>query len=262
MKKLIFLVLVVLSPLTVLRVCAQVQGYKQFNNEIDFNHDLSTKWALETNVGQSWTTKPGHESVFSSLAQLYLREWVHYMPSDKWKLSFFYAFYYNRYVPEIDQRKAPEWRSAVQATYYITRKRMILTTRWRIEDRHIQNADTVFEAVNRLRGQVKVVYPINGKVIAEKVFYGIGSEELFFKTSSKVSGSSLFDRNRLTLGVGYGITNNLQIEVAYSNEYLPRPGTDQNYNAFQCNIIFNNLLPRLGHALFGKKRDPESSDTN
>lgn len=261
-KPVIVLCLAAISQLVALGVYAQTQSYNQANNEIDFNHDLSQKWSLEFNVGQSWTTKPGHSSLFSSLAQLYGRAWVHYNPNDKWKLSFFYAYYYNKYVPEIDQRKAPEWRSAVQAIYYIKRKRLILTTRWRIEDRHIQNVDTVYEAVDRLRGQIKAVYPINGSVIAKGVFYGIASEELFFKTSSKVSGSGLFDRNRVTAAIGFGVTNNLQIELGYSNEYLPRPGENQNYNAIQCNLVFNNLIPRIGHALFGPKKSPEGSSAN
>jgi hypothetical protein len=261
-KLILILFMLTFSPVTVLMVFAQTQKYTQANNEIDFNHDLSPKWALELNVGQSWTTKPGQSSLFSSLAQLYGRAWVHYALNEKWKLSFFYAYYYNRYVPEIDQTKSPEWRSAVQAIYYISRKRAIFTTRWRIEDRHIQNIDTVYEAVNRLRGQVKIVYPFNGQFIASKVIYGIASDELFFKTSSKVSGSEIFDRNRITLGFGYGVTTNMQIELAYTNEILPRPGTSKSYNAIQCNLIFNNLVPRLSNYLFGEKKHPEGSSSN
>jgi hypothetical protein len=258
----ILLSLLIINLFVILKVQAQTQSYKQFNNEFDFNHDLSQKWALEFNAGQSWTTLPGHDNLFSSLGQVYGRLWVHYAMNDKWKFSFFYAYYYNHYVPEIDQRQAPEWRSAMQAIYYIERRRAIITTRWRIEDRHIYNPDSVYEAVDRLRGQIKIVYPFNGKVIDLHVLYGIASEEVMFKTSSKVSGPEIFDRNKFTMGVGYGPTRNTQIELTYGNEYLPRGSVSDNYNAVQVNVVFNDVLPRLKKFIFGEKKAPEGSSAN
>lgn len=260
-KLLFFLSLLTINLLATLRANAQTQSYTQANNEFDFNHHLSEKWALELNLAQSWTTIPGHNNLFSSLSQLYGRGWVHYSPDNKWKLSFFYAYYYNKYVPEIKQRSAPEWRSAMQAIYYIARNRAIISTRWRIEDRHIYNPDSVYEAVERLRGQIKIVYPFNGSAIALHVIYGISSDELMFKTSSKVSGPNLFDRNRFLAGIGYGVTRNLQMELVYSNEYLPRTPISNSYNAIQLTLIFNNVLPRLNKALFGgHKQDAGPSD--
>jgi hypothetical protein len=262
MPKLLFFFSLLTISLMATRIAdAQTQSYTQANNEFDFNHDLSEKWTLELNLGQSWTTIPHHDNLFSSLSQLYGRGWVHYSPNNKWKLSFFYAYYYNKYVPEIEQRSAPEWRSAVQAIYYISRNRAIISTRWRIEDRHIYNPDSVYEAVDRLRGQIKMVYPFNGPAIAPHVIYGITSDELMFKTSSKVSGPTLFDRNRFTVGFGYGLTKNLQMELTYSNEYLPRTPISDSYNAIQMTLIFNNVLPRLDKALFGgHKQDAGPSD--
>ena len=257
-RRLFFLSLLIINPFYALLVHGQTQGYNQINNEFDFNRDLSQHWALEFDVGQSWTTLPGHSNIFSSLAQVYGRAWVHYAPDDKWKLSFFYGYYFNKYDPAIDQTAAPEWRSAVQATYYIERRRAILSTRFRIEDRHIYNSDSVYEAVDRFRAQIKIVYPFNGEFIAKNVIYGIGSEELMFKTSSKVSGSSFFDRNKFTAGFGYGVTQNMQIEITYCNEYIPRAISDS-YNEIQFNVVFNNVLPRLNKYLFGKKNAEGSS---
>jgi hypothetical protein len=140
----------------------------------------------------------------------------------------------------------------VQAIYYIERKRFIISTRWRIEDRHIKNSDSVFEAVNRLRAQIKTVYPFNGEEIGKHIFYGVGSEELIFKTASKISGPELFDRNRISAGAGYGAGDNFQIELVYINEYLPRE-ISKIYNELQVNIVINNFLPRLSKELFHKK---------
>jgi hypothetical protein len=260
-SKLFLFIQLLIAPLFVLTSGAQVQTYKQANNEIDFNHDLGSRWSLELNLGQSWTSKPENGTVFSDLSQLYGRAWAHYMPNNKWKLSFFYAYYHNNYVPEIDQNEAPEWRSAIQATYYIHRQRTVLSTRFRIEDRHIRNADSVFEAVGRLRGQLKMVYPFNSSSITKGTIYAIASEELFFKNKSKVSGDDIFDRNKFTAGFGFGVTRNLQIEITYSNEFLPRT-VSNSYNAVQLNIVINNFLPRLSKYLFNnnKRNDAATAD--
>jgi hypothetical protein len=238
--------------LTTSKVFAQSQSYNRANNEINFNHDLSRQWALELDVGQSWTSVPGQEPVLSDLSQLYTELWAHYGLNDKWKLSFAYAYYFNKYVPEISQRATPEWRSTIQAIYYIERRRFIISTRWRIEDRHIKNTDSVFEAVERLRGQIKAVYPFNGQSIGKRIFYGVASEELIFKTPSKISGPELFDRNKISAGIGYGINDNFQIELIYINQYLPRD-ISKIYNGLQLNVVFNNFLPRLTREIFGKK---------
>ena len=137
---------------------AQVQAYRQANNAFEFIHDLNEKWVLQFDAGQSWTSKPSDQNTLHSLSQLYGRAWAHYLPNDKWKLSFFYAYYYNKYLPEINQREAPEWRSAVQAIYYITRNRFTISARGRFEDRHIYNTDSVYEAVERFRSQIKVMF--------------------------------------------------------------------------------------------------------
>jgi hypothetical protein len=44
---------------------AQSQKYNQANNEINFNHDISGQWALESDFGQSWTSEPGKAPVLS-----------------------------------------------------------------------------------------------------------------------------------------------------------------------------------------------------
>jgi len=247
-KPFIYGLLLLINLLFAFITRAQVQQYKQFAGELDFNTDLSSKWSLEGNVGQTFSTVPGGGA---TLAQIMVREWVHYAFSDKWKFSFFYAYYFNKYVPEIDQREAPEWRSAMEAIYYIHRKRSVISTRWRIEDRHILNPDTVYEAVDRLRGQVKITYPFNGKIISPNVVYGIGSEEIFLKTRSKISGADIFDRNRITIGLGYCTWNNIQLELTYVDEFLPRKPASENFSVFQVNLVFNNIFKNLEHQLFG-----------
>ncbi len=224
---------------------AQTTYYKQINNEFDLDHTINENWIFELDLGKSYTSKPENQHIFSYLSQLYATASIHYKYSNAWRFTFTYAFYYNKDLPEINQTAAPEWRATAEAQYYFLQKRMRAFMDWRIEDRHIQNTDTVFEAVNRLRVKVKATYPINGDAIGRHVFYAIGSEEMIFKTNSKISGYGHYDRNSINLGMGYGLTRNMQMEVCYINEFLPRNPDNKMYNQVEVKVIFHDLFPRL-----------------
>ena len=223
----------------------QTTTYNQFWNEFTFTKPLKGKWALELNLGQSYTSTGENINIFSRNAQFYPRIWAHFNATARWKVSLFYAYFFNQYVPEIDQREYTESRIALQGIYYIKKVRYTLSTRVRFEDRHIENTDGYNEGVYRFRGQIKLLYPFNSKFIRKNTVYGIGSDELFFKTSSNVTGSQVFDRNRLTLGAGYSLTDDVQVELTYVNEYLPRPNGNEIVNALQLNFSFNNLFSNL-----------------
>jgi hypothetical protein len=235
-------------------------SYSQFWNEISFTRTLKGKWSLELNLGQTWTSSPDKGGMFSFNSQLYARGWVHYHYNPRWKFSFFYAYFFNRYVPEISQKGLPELRSAYQAIYYFHKVGYTLTTRFRIEDRHIRTDSGAFEAYYRFRTQVKLLYPINGKRIREGVFYGIGSEEFYFKTNANLTGREFFDRSRLTLGIGYSLTDDTQVEVTYVNEYLPRDKGDEVYNVLQVNFAFNNVLEKIKKKFFTKKDNTQVTE--
>ncbi|GAO45152.1 hypothetical protein FPE01S_04_03950 [Flavihumibacter petaseus NBRC 106054] len=225
-------------------ITAQVNTYHQFWNEFAFTGTIGQKWSLELNLGDTYTSTPSNHSVFASSAQIYARVWGHYYMNAKWKFSIFFAGYYNKYVPDIDQREYPESRLALQATWYIKKGRYTLLSRMRMEDRHIKNTDGYNEGVYRFRDQIKLIYPINERRIRAKVAYGIGSMELLFKTPSQVTGDQFFDRSRLTIGGGYSVTDDVQLELTYVNEFLPRE-TNEVYHALQFNVAFNNLFRNI-----------------
>ncbi len=235
----------------------QNKTYNQFWNEFQFTRPLKGKWALEFNFGQTWTSTPVDKNFFHTNAQLYLRAWVHYYASPRWKLSFSYAYFYNKDVPEINQSKLPELRASYQATYFIKKIGYTLSTRMRLEDRHILDSNNVYEASYRYRQQIKLVYPFNSKVIRKNSVYGFSSEEIYLKTSASVTGSQFFDRNRFTIGAGYSITDDFQLEASYANEYLPRNGGNEIYHALQINLLFNNLFSNITKKIFS---GPEKND--
>ncbi|MBS7233998.1 DUF2490 domain-containing protein [Flavobacterium psychroterrae] len=245
------------------QIHAQTDKLNQFWNEYDFTKDLSQKWVLQLDAGYVTSSTPENSDIFHNITQFYIRGWAHYYPSERWKVSVFYAYYSNQNVPELNQRKAPEFRTAFQATYNLVKSPQIkVNLRGRIEDRHIENDDHYLEAVERFRLQIKAVCPITTLGMKSKAIYLFASDELFFKTKSLVSGPDLFDRNRASLGIGFAMMENIQIEAAYANEIMPREPTNKMVNAIQLKAIFNNFLPTIIKSFERKKNAVDQGEGN
>ena len=225
---------------------AQTSKFSQFSNEFADAESIGKKWTLEFNIGQSYTsTPPTNNSMFAKASQFYVRGWAHYYASSRWKLSYFLALFGNVEIPDIEQAKNKEIRYAIQGTYYFHKIGYTFLTRLRLEDRRIQNEAKTFEAYYRIRTQLKYTKPINGKVIRKGIYYGFGADELFFKTQAAITGKDFFDRNRATLGLGYSITDDTQIELVYTNEILPRSSGTQIFNAYQINFAFSDIFKKI-----------------
>jgi len=113
------------------------------------------------------------------------------------------------------------------------------------EFRYMMNADGVFEDKYRYRQMLKFVKPINSNVLRQGVFYFLTTEELLFKPQAKTKGVNYFDRNRFDIGGGYQITDDLSVELAYLNEYVPRDDGNQIYNVIEFTLTFNNLFQNI-----------------
>lgn len=232
----------------------QTTTYNQFWNEIQFTRTISEKWSTELNLGAAYSSTESSSNIFQQNIQRSARVWGHYYFSPRWKFSSFLAYNYNKDVPEIGQFKSPEVRFALQGIYYFHKTGYTLSTRMRMELRHMRNEEGDYDNVLRYRQQIKYILPINSKVLREGVVYAVASDELFFKTGTKVTGLSFFDRNRLNLGAGYLFSDDIQAEVTYANEYLPRDNGNQIVNAASLTFTFNNLFRNLNKKLHHKNK--------
>ncbi|KQB41475.1 DUF2490 domain-containing protein [Flavobacterium aquidurense] len=230
----------------------QTTTYNQFWNEIQFNRTINEKWSTELNLGAAYSSTESSSNIFQQNIQRSIRAWGHYYYSPRWKVSSFLAYNYNKDVPEIGQFKSPEIRFALQGIYYIHKTGYTLSTRMRMELRHMRNEDGDYDNVLRYRQQIKYLKPINSKILREGVVYIIASDELFFKSGTKVTGLSFFDRNRLNLGAGYLFSDDIQVELTYANEFLPRDEQNQIVNAASLTVTFNNLFKNLNKKLLHK----------
>jgi len=236
-------------------VMAQTTSYTQLGNELQFARAINDKWAGELWLGGTFSNTQSETRVLETNIQRYGFLWVHYYLSPRWKLSSSLAYYYNKDVPDIGQYFSPEYRWTLQGIYYFHKTGYTLLTRMRGEFRYMMNAEGVFEDKYRYRQMIKFVKPINSQVLRKGVFYGVTTEELMFKPEAKTKGVNFFDRNRFEIGGGYLITDDLQLELTYVNEFMPRDNGNELYNVIALTVTFNNLLSNLKKRLPSKSSD-------
>ena len=234
---------------------AQTSSYTQLANEAQFARAINDKWAAEGWLGGTFSNTPSNDKVLSTNIQRYFFLWAHYYLSPKWKLSSSFAYYYNKDVPDIGQYLSPEYRLTLQGMYYFHKTGYTLATRMRLDLRYMMNADGDFDFKYRYRQMVKFVKPINSNVLRQGVFYFLTTEEIMFKPEAKTKGLNFFDRNRFDLGLGYQITDDLAVELAYLNEFVPRDSGNDVYNVVEFTLTFNNLFPKIKNKIFGDKSE-------
>ncbi len=199
-------------------------------------------------------------NILKTSIQKYFFVWADYHYSSRWKLSGAIAHYDNKDVPDIGQYYSPEWRLTLQGVYYIHKLGYTLSTRMRGELRHIMDDNGDYQNKFRYRQQIKYLKPISSKVLRKGIFYGFTADELFLRTTAKTPGSSFLDRNRFELGGGYLITDNIQVELAYSNEFLPRDNGNEIYNAMNLTFSFNNLWKNIKNKMEAKRAAAKIAD--
>jgi hypothetical protein len=242
------------------RINGQSTSYTQFWNEVDLVRAIGDKWAAEIDLTSSFSNTPTENNVLKTNIQRSVLGWVHYYPSSRWKLSSFAAYYYNNDVPEIGQYKAPEWRFALQGTYFFHRSGYTLNTDMRGELRLIENEEGVFEDVYRYRQKLKFLLPLNSHVLRQGVVYVLASEEIIFRSVFKSEGVHYFDSNLFTVGGGYLFLDDLQLELVYVNVFSPRDDGNIITNAVSLTLTVNNLISKIGKVFKGKEAKPAGDE--
>jgi len=241
-------------------IIAQTTSYNQLGNELQFSRAINDKWASEIYLGGTFSETQAEEKVLKTNIQRYIFGWAHYYLSPRWKLSSSLAYLYNKDVPDIGQYFSPEYRLTLQGIYFFHKTGYTLLTRMRGEFRYMMNADGVFEDKYRYRQMIKYMKPINSNVFRQGVFYFLTTEELLFKPKAKTKGINFVDRNRFEIGGGYLVTDNLQLEMSYVNEFMPRDNGNEMYNLLAVTLTVNNLFPRLKHKLTSKPQQAKETE--
>ena len=234
--------------------------YTQISNEIDLVRAINDRWSAELGIAGTYSNTPSEDRIFKTNIQRNIIGWAHYQYSPRWKFSSFLAYFHNKDVPEIGQYESPEWRLAVQGKYYFNKIGFTLNTDMRAELRFISDTAGVFEDVYRYRQKLKFLKPLNSQMLRQGVVFVYASEELIFRSTAKETGMTYFDRNLFSVGVGYLFTDDLQLELAYVNEFLPRDDGNIISNVVSFTLTFNNLLKKLGNMIAGEPKVPAGDE--
>lgn len=235
---------------------AQTTSYTQFWNEVDLVRAINDRWAAELDLSSSFSNTPSESSILKTNTQRSAVAWVHYFLSARWKFSSFLGYYYNKDVPDIGQFKSPEWRYALQSTYFFHKITYTLYTDMRAEVRFIRNEEGVFEDIYRYRQKLKFRLPLNSRVFRQGVVYILASEEIVFRSKPKETGLKYFDCNLFSIGGGYLFTDDLQLELLYVNVFIPRDKGNEIDNAISLTLSVNNLISTIGKLFTGKPESP------
>jgi hypothetical protein len=238
----------------------QTNEYNQISNEFQFTRTLTDKLATEVAINGDFSETPNESQILKTNIQRGINVYGHYQYSSRWKFSSFVARYYNKDVPDIGQYNANEWRFGLQGIYYIKKVGFTLSTRARAELRFLQNEEGLYEDIYRYRQLIKLMQPLNAKVLRQGVFYTMISEEVIFRSKVNTSGMAHFDRNRLTIGAGYVFTDDLQLELSYTNEYAPRDTGNQLYHIMGATLTINNFVPKVKKKLASMNLLPQSDE--
>lgn len=221
-----------------------VNTTSQLWSEIDFAGKLPNRFKWQCDFQYSRQSPYEKVSLVQYNEQLTIRPWLHYYFKPSLKLSAFTGLWYNYFIGgNVQQRQYPEYRTALQIQLYRNIKRNSLSVRLRTELREIKNRQQHFETVFRERTMFKFQRLLTHSAYDKNSLYFIAQDELFLNDGSAVTGYNFFDQNRIFVGLGYNISNNIAVETGYFNQFVHHahdPNFDAN-NIVQASLIVDNL---------------------
>ncbi len=221
----------------------RVNNTTQLWSEIDLFGRISKKWKWQCDVQYSWQSQYEQTDFMHYDEQSNIRTWVHYYPIPTIKLSAFVGWWYNDPIPEVGAREYPEIREALQAQFYKIWGLNTISNRFRTELREVKDRSDVFEPVLRYRYMFKYLRLLHHKTYDKNSIYGIFSNEFFLNGESKVTGYKPFDQNRMFVGIGYNITDDIGVETGYFNQFQHHTH-DINFDSnhiWQVTLIVDNI---------------------
>lgn len=178
-------------------------GNKQLNEKWNFHHEIQYR----------------NYDAIGDLEQLLLRAGIGYNLSPNSNLLLGYGFIASEnYIGDSDNKaNVSEHRIFQQFTSKQTIGKMKLAHRYRFEQRFVEDDFRV-----RFRYFLSLSHPLFRLKENKKDVYVTTYNEIFLN-----GDSAIFDRNRLFAGFGFGLNDNLKIEIGYMNQFFERSSRDQ-----------------------------------
>lgn len=241
------LMLLFLSAFFSLNLSAQGEGNDrvetpgQLWNEALISSRINKKWVAKLDL--FWSLSSDNEDKYNLLKHTInygIRGGAHYFLKPKFRLTPTLGYWYNFEVPEINQKAQWEIRPSLDAQIFQVFGRFTLFNRLRYEGRFIKELESnIHSHQSRLRYMPKIFMAINGKVIRERTFYAILSDEIFI-----IPGDEVFiNQNRFTMGFGYCFTNNFTLETTWMKRLTnSKNQADVTNDVVSISCTVNNFL--------------------
>lgn len=220
-----------------------INNTTQMWSEVDLIGKMHKKWKWQLDIQYSRQSPYESLALFKYNSQLTLRPWFHYYVTPNLRISLFAGEWYNYAIPEVGAREYPEYRVALQTSYYSHFKLNIVQNRLRTEVREIKDRQGNFETVLRERYMLKYQHLLNHETYDKNSSYLIAFNEFFVNDGSAVTGYKMFDQNRVFLGIGYNLTDNVGFETGYFNQLQHHAhdiNFDMNHN-WQISLIIDHI---------------------
>lgn len=177
-----------------------------------------------------------NHNAIGQLDQLLLRTGIGYSFNDKTQNFLIgYGFIHNKMAEYFEDGLTDSEREALMFNehrifqQYIIKhsiSRLLLTHRYRFEQRFFRSNEAL-----RARYFLSASLPLNKPLITEGTVYLNGYNELFMTFKD-----TYYDRNRTYFAFGYGVSNNLKVELGYLREDI----SGEIFNHFQISL-FNTI---------------------
>lgn len=168
----------------------------------------------ESKIGLQGDVQYRNWNLMGDLEQLLLRGGVSYNPIPNVKLTLGYG-HITSGVPGESNNTSTESRIYQEALLpHKISNRILLTHRFRYEQRWLEGQD--FRT--RIRYNLFLNLPLNQPNLNKNSVYLAFYNELFMNGQRDIGDGrkvELFDRNRLYSGIGYGLTDNLRMQLGY-----------------------------------------------
>jgi Protein of unknown function (DUF2490) len=127
-----------------------------------------------------------------------------------------------------------ELRTWIQFAMKQSLERIKFEHRYRAEQRWTVNGYR-----NRFRYRFQAVIPVNNKKIEKGVFYTTAWDEIFF-----TNNAPYFERNRVFIGGGYELTNELAIQCGFLNQFDFRLNDETGRNFLQLALLYEIAISK------------------
>ncbi len=179
-------------------------GSKKINSKFNWHHEVQYR----------------NYNAIGDLEQLLLRTGIGYnLSENNNNLLLGYGFIHSQnYINNEDKVNVNEHRIFQQFVTKQSFSRVKVQHRYRFEQRFIEDADFRL----RFRYFLSLNIGLNNKDITDNTWYASVYNEIFINNNQTV-----FDRNRLYVGLGYKLNKFAKFEIGYMNQFLNNANRDQ-----------------------------------